>query len=169
MKKLMILMAIALTQISVYSAETLKQIDLSGDKGARVDGSAWSSSEIKGKVYVLFYVDPDEKDLNEHVSQALKKANFPKDKYGSIAVINMAATWKPNWVLDSVLEGKQEEYPDTIYVRDLEKHLVKEWGLKDESSNIVLFNKEGQAIYKILGKASDEQRDELLKLIKNNL
>ena len=168
MKLLSILLLITSLN-STFAKEVLKQIDLSGDKGSRVDGSPWSSSEIKGKVYALFYVDPDEKDLNEHAAQALKKEKFPREKYGSIAVINMAANWSPNFILDSVLEGKQEEYPDTIYVKDLDKHLVKEWSLKDDSSNIVIFDKEGNAIYKILGKASDKQVKEMLEIVKSNL
>ncbi len=160
---------LAMTLLFSIHAENLKEITLSGDKGARVTGEAWSSAELKDKVYVLFYVDPDEKDLNNHVSDALKKEKFDLSKYGSVAIINMAATWKPNFAIQSALEDKQKEFPDTIYVRDMDKHVLKAWGLKDDSSNVLLFDKSGKNIYKILGKATDAQVAELIKLTKENL
>ena len=47
-------------------------IVLKDDLGGRLDGTEWSSEElVSGKVLVLFYVDPDESDLNNHVSEAL--------------------------------------------------------------------------------------------------
>ena len=166
--KLRMIIAIIVAQFA-FSQAMLKEITLSGDKGGRITGQDWSSSKLVNKVHVLFYVDPDEKDMNEHVGQALKQEKFSRDNYQSLAVINMGATWKPNFILESVLEGKQKEYPDTIYVKDFNKELVKEWSLKDDSSNVLLFNKKGELLYKIEGKATDEQVTELIGLIKANL
>lgn len=144
-------------------------INLSGDLGARVDGTPWSSSEIKGKVFTMFYVDPDEKDLNDHVSKRLKKENFPKDKVGSIAVINMDASWAPNFAIESSLEDKQKEYPTTIYVKDFEKVLVKKWKLKDDSSDILAFDKTGKVIFSKDGKLSEADIERLLQAIRDNM
>ena len=37
-----------------------------------MDGITWNSEElVPGKIIVLFYVDPEESDLNNHVSDAL--------------------------------------------------------------------------------------------------
>jgi len=74
---------------------------IDGKYGGKVDGTAWDSKMLKGKVYVLFYVDPDKKDLNEPFSEALKARNFPHDKYTSVAIVNMAATWMPNFAIDA--------------------------------------------------------------------
>ena len=57
--------------------KNLPELTLKGEEGGRVDGKPWSSKELTGKVHVLFYVDPDEKDLNEHVADRLKKEDFP--------------------------------------------------------------------------------------------
>ena len=63
-------------------------IVLEGDLGGRLDGTQWSSEElVSGKVIILFYVDPDESDLNNHVSDALKAEKYPPENYGSVAVI----------------------------------------------------------------------------------
>jgi predicted transcriptional regulator len=167
MKKLM--MAFALLCNMTVMAENLPMVELKGEEGGRLDGKSWSSSEIKDKVYVLFYVDPDEKDLNNHVSDALKAEKFPLAQYASIAVINMAATWKPNFAIESALKSKQEQFPNTLYLKDFDKVLVKKWKMKDDSSNVLLFSKKGQLLYRISGKATDAQLKELIKLTKENL
>ena len=77
-----------------------------------------SSVELQGKVDVVFYVDPDEKDTNNEASDALDREKFPSDKFQSVGIINMAATWLPNFAISSALKDKQKRYPETIYVRD---------------------------------------------------
>ena len=44
--------------------EKPSQVVLEGEQGYRVNGGSWSSDELVGAVHVLFYVDPDESDLN---------------------------------------------------------------------------------------------------------
>lgn len=142
---------------------------LEGDTGGVLSGEAFSSKILKGKVHVLFYVDPDEKDLNEHVSAALKEQAFDRENYASVAIINMTATWLPNFAIASSLEAKQEKYPDTLYVKDLDSILVKEWDLKDDSSNIVLFAKDGKVLFIKKGKLDSEETLELISLIQDNI
>jgi uncharacterized protein len=145
------------------------ELTLERDKGALVTGDAFSSTMLKDKVYVLFYVDPDEKDMNEHVTLALKAEKFDRSNYGSVAIINMAATWLPNFAISSKLEKKQEEFPDTIYAKDLQSVLVNEWNLEDDSSNVLLFGKDGKVLFAKKGKLSDEELVTLISLIKENL
>ena len=145
-------------------------IVLEGDLGGRVDGTPWSSEElVSGKIIVLFYVDPDESDLNNHVSDALKAEKYPPENYGSVAVINMAATWLPNFAINIKLKSKQEKYKSTVYVKDLEKTLVKKWGLNDDDSDVMLFGKDGRVLYSYDGKFSDAQVKEIVQAVKDNL
>lgn len=142
---------------------------LEGDKGERVNGGSWSSDELVGSVHILFYVDPDESDLNDAASEALKAADFDKEQFRSVAIINMDATWLPNAVIQMRLESKQEEYPNTVYVRDNQKVLVDEWGLADDSSDIVLFDRDGTVLFSVDGQLSDAQIQELLGLIRERM
>ncbi len=144
-------------------------LNLEGENGGKLDGQAFSSDSLKQKVHVLFYVDPDEKELNEHVSQALKAEKFDRDNYASVAVINMAATWLPNFAIASKLEEKQKQYPDTLYVKDLKSVLVKEWDLLDDSSNVLLFDKDGSLLFLKKGKLNQDEIKELISLIKAHL
>lgn len=146
-----------------------EKVELSGDAGGRLDGSPWNSDELKGKVHVLFYVDPDEKDLNNDASEALSQEKFPSDKYQSVAMINMAATWLPNFAISSSLEAKQKKYPNAIYVRDYDKILVKKWGIADDTSDVLAFDKEGRVIFTKEGKLSPEDIKKLVQVIRDNL
>ncbi|MEZ4741470.1 MAG: YtfJ family protein [Bdellovibrionota bacterium] len=147
----------------------LPLVEIKGENGGKIDGSGWDSGSIKGKVYSLFYVDPDEKDANLSLEKALKDGGFDRAKYGSIAVINLAATWKPNFIIEKVLADKQEEYPDTIYVKDRAGMLVKSWSLKNDAYNVLLFDKEGKLLFKQAGTLDEEGIKKYITLIKANI
>ena len=142
---------------------------LQGKDGGRVDGNAWNSNELKGKVHAVFYVDPDEQKLNEHVEQALKKEAFPRDRYASVAIVNMKATWIPNFLIAKRLKKKQDEFTSTTFVKDKKKVLVKKWGLTDNSYHVVAFDKEGNLLFSQGTKMSDDDINRLISLIRSNL
>jgi predicted transcriptional regulator len=146
------------------------KVVLKDDLGGRLNGTQWSSEElVSGKVIVLFYVDPDESELNNHVSDALKAENYPKIKYGSIGMAILAATWLPNFAINMKLKSKQEQYKSTVYVKDLEKTLVTKWGLSDDNSDVVVFGKDGRVLYSVDGKFTDAQVKEIIKVVWDNL
>ncbi len=144
-------------------------VELKEKLGGRLDGTPWSSAELQGKVSVLFYVDPDEKDANNDASEALNAEKFPSDKYQSFGIINMAATWKPNFAISSALKDKQKRYPKTIYVRDYKKVLVKAWNIADDSSDVLVFDKKGALIFRKDGKLTAEEIKTLIKTIREHL
>ncbi len=170
MKKILLGMLLVLGSASAIEVGKVPpNVVLSGKDGGRVDGTAWNSSMLKGKVHIMFYVDPDERKLNEPLTEALKKRHFDRKKYGSVAVINLAASWLPNAVLEAKLKAKQKEFPDTIYVKDKEKIVLKKWNLADDNSDILLFDKNGKLIYQKYGKLSNREIKTLLALIDKHL
>ncbi len=142
---------------------------LKGKLGGRLDGRQWSSSELTGKVSVLFYVDPDEKDRNNPASEALKKANFPAAAFQSYGIINMASSWMPNFAITAALKVKQKRYPTTIYVRDYQRVLVKTWHIADNNSDVLAFDKSGKLIFEKDGKLSADDIRKLLQAVSDNL
>jgi len=146
-----------------------KAVTIEGENGGKVDGSAWESSMLKGKIHTLFYVDPDKRDLNNPLADALKARKFDRSKVNSVAIINLAATWLPNVFIESKLKEKQKKFPHTVYVKDKKKVLVKEWNLEDDNSDILIFDKKGKLIYKKFGKVSDDEIKEIIALIEKNL
>ena len=169
-KTILLTTILTLNLSALTIGEVPKQVSISGDNGGLVkDASAWDSATLKDKVLVMFYVDPDEKDLNDEFSQALKKKKYDRSNYGSLAVINLAATWKPNFIISSILKSKQKEFPDTIYVKDKTKVLVKEWNIADDNSDIIIFAKDGKVIFHKDGQMQKNDIRNALKIIEENL
>ncbi len=142
------------------------EVKLSGRDGGIVNGGDFSTDMIKGKVYLFLYVDPDVRKLNDHFIEELKKQKFDRSKFGSIVVINMAATWLPNFVLNKILKKKQKEFPNTIYVKDYKKVFVKKWKLKDDDYNVLLFDKNGKLLFYKSGKLNKNDINTIIGLIK---
>jgi predicted transcriptional regulator len=147
---------------------TPKTIVLQGEQGKLVDGGGpWKSDLFRGFVTILFYVDPDESDLNNAASEALKDANLPADQVRSVAVINMDATLLPNFLIQGKLEDKQKEYQNTLYVMDYKKVLVNEWGLGDHNNDVVIFDKQGKVLFSVDGQLNDSQIKQMLAAVKS--
>jgi YtfJ family uncharacterized protein len=155
--------------LAVELGEIPPRVELKEKLGGRLDGKPWSSEELQGKVHVLFYVDPDEKDTNNDASEALDKEKFSSEKFQSFGIINMAATWLPNFAISSALKDKQKRYPKTIYVRDYKKVLVSAWKIADDSSNVLAFDKRGKLIFRKDGKLTAEEIQTLIKIIRGHL
>jgi len=154
---------------AIEIGEVPPKVELKEKLGGRLDGKPWSSEELQGKVHVLFYVDPDEKDTNNPASEAIDKEKFPEDKFHSYGIINMAATWMPNFAISRALKEKQEKYPKTTYIRDYKKVLVNAWKIADDSSDVLVFDKKGKLIFKKDGKLNLMEIQRLIKAIRDNM
>ncbi|MEA1892256.1 MAG: YtfJ family protein [Campylobacterota bacterium] len=169
-KTLILSMLLALNLSAITIGESPSHVTIDGENGGLVkDSSIWDSNTLKDKVLVLFYVDPDEKDTNNNFSAALKAKKYDRTNYGSIAIINMAATWKPNFAIESALESKQEEFPDTLYVKDKKSVLVNAWGIDDDASNVLIFSKDSKLLFYQSGALNDSDIQKALEIIETNL
>jgi hypothetical protein len=154
---------------AIEIGEIPPNVELKERLGGRLNGKPWSSEELHGKVHVLFYVDPNEKDTNNDTSEALDRENFPSDKLQAVAIINMAATWLPNFAISAALKEKQKRYPEAIYVRDNKKVVVNAWKIADDSSNVLAFDKQGKLFFRKDGKLTKEEIRTLIKVIHDRL
>ena len=170
MKKVILgLVCVVGSLLAVEVGKVPPLVSIDGKNGGNVAGGGWKSSMFKGKVYTLFYVDPDKKDLNNLLANALSARKFDKSKVGSVAIINLAATWMPNALIESKLKEKQKQFPQTVYVKDKKSVLVKKWHLADDNNDILIFDKKGKLIYKKFGKVSASEIKSVIHLIEKNL
>lgn len=145
----------------------LPNLSLSGKEGGKVSGGAWNSQDIQGKVQMLIYVDPDNKDLNTPFEEAVQKGNFPAKKWASTAIVNLEATWIPNALIQSSLEEKQKKFPRTTYVMDKEKALVKKAGFPDDNYYVVLVDHTGKVLTSHTGKLQNSDIAKFVDIAKN--
>lgn len=125
--------------------------------------------QFRGKVLYIAYVDPDEKDTNSHVEEALKKEQdsgaLDKAGYESFWIVNLKATAKPNFLIKSALKSKQKKTGATI-VLDPDYTILNLWGLKNDSSDVVILDKQRICRYVHNGKLSPEEVVKMVKIIK---
>ena len=137
--------------------------------GFVADGEPWSSSMIQKKVYAVVYLDPDSRHKNRILQAKLKSAEFNLNHFGSIVVINLAATWLPNAILKPMIKKEQKDKPYAHFVFDAKKKLVQIWGLKDKDYNFLLFDSGGKCLYISYGEISLPECKKVIQLIRDNI
>ena len=100
---------------------------------------------------------------------AIAAEKFDRTFYGSSGIINMDATWLPNGIIASSLKTKQEKYPNTVYVKDMEKTLVKVWKVQDDASNVIVLSPTSEVLIAEHGKISDEKVKLIVGTIRNEV
>jgi len=125
------------------------------------------SPEFKGKVISVFYVDPDEKDTNSHAEDALKAdPGLDRDKnYKGLGIADLKSTFKPNFIIKSIVKSKQEK-TGAVILMDYDHTLVNLWGLKPDSSTLVIVDKERFCRYIYSGKLPDGEVQKAIAIIK---
>lgn len=107
--------------------------------------------------------------MNSEFFEVLDAKEYNSTLVGRIAIVNLAATWKPDYVIEKLLKLKQKELPNTIYLKDKKSVLVKEWDLADDASNVLIFSKKGEVLFYKSGKLSADEIVEAIELIETNL
>lgn len=169
MARILIMLIFSLSLFALTPGQMLPDLSLKGDEGSKIDGTQFNSNVLRDKVHVIFYVDPDEKELNEAFSEALKAEKFDRSQFASVAIINMDATWLPNFALESALKKKQKKYPHTLYVKDMNKKGIKAWEIADDSSDIIITDRQGRVLYIYEGKIPKSEFSKIIALIKEHL
>ena len=168
-KFIFILLGFTLMGNAVEVGHIPPHIILKKTNGGTTDGKAWDSKTLKGKVHTLLYMDPDKRSDSQILLDALAKLKIDNHKYSTVAIINLAATWLPNAILQSKLKEKQKELNNMEYVFDKTKFLVKKWHLKDDASNVVILDKNSKVIYQKSGELTSKDVQEILQIISKTI
>ena len=131
------------------------------------DKKEFTMESWTGKVLMINYVDPDESDLNEHFNDAMKKAKddgrLTSENYKGIGIADCAATWKPNFAIRAIA-GKKAKKFKTVILFDYKAVLRTAWGLKKDTSNIIILDKNRICRAIVRGRVPDDQVAPLIQL-----
>jgi predicted transcriptional regulator len=131
------------------------------------DGKVFSMDSWAGKVLLVNYTDPDQSDLNEHFTDAMKKAKdeglLKEQSYKGIGIADCAATAKPNFLIRAIAGAKAKKY-NTVILFDYKAQLRNEWGLAADTANVVLLDKKRVCQAIIRGRVPDDQVASLVQL-----
>ncbi|MCL9780495.1 YtfJ family protein [Vibrio sp. S4M6] len=132
----------------------------------------WSTSALPGKVRVIQAIAgrSSAKKMNQPLMKAITASKFPEDKYQTTTIVNQDdAMWGTGSMVKSSAEDSKKEYPWSSIVVDEYGVVAKAWDLKQESSAIVVVNKEGKVLFEHQGALDQTQIEQVIKLVKNNL
>jgi predicted transcriptional regulator len=125
---------------------------------------------IGTKVITLIYTDPDVKDVNDPLSNAIKAKKYPKEKYLGMGVANCKDTWIPNAAIRKAVRDKEAQFPGSVILLDDKHALSKTWDLGDcNGAGVVIIigmDKKVKYVKKILSKKeSTEAVPEVLRIL----
>jgi len=144
----------------VYNSSQLKVIK---------NNSNFDTRNLKRKLHLIVYADPDQKSNLSSVLDTIKNQKFPRSKVGLVFIVNFKATWIPDGILNSKLKSKQKENKDFIFVKDLNRVIQYKWHLKDNAVNLILLNKNQRILFTKKGDIKNSDINRLIKLIRKKM
>jgi predicted transcriptional regulator len=129
---------------------------------------------IGQKMVVIFYTDPDNKDVNEPLTEAIKAKKYPINKYVGVGIANCADSWMPNSMIRYVGRQKQAKYPNSVIMIDNDHILAKAWGLGDcnDIGYVILIGKDSKIKFAKAIKTLEESKatiGAIIKVIENEI
>ena len=107
---------------------------------------------LKKRLVLIFYVDPDEPNLNREFAEAMKKTNFPAEYLTAMGIVNMKdAPLLPDWLLRFMVRREIESDPRAkgVIFTDPDNLLQKAWkmGSCNNKFVIILIDKSGEVLF----------------------
>ena len=149
--------------------EPFKQINISGDSGGYANGDTWDSNNLLDKINVILYLDPSKMSDVEKFLSILDKEKFDNQKVTITYIINTDATPTPNFMIKSKIKKKSKNNKNISYILDNERILIQQWGLIENSANVIILNKLNQKLYYCSSIMDDNQIEIALNIIKNEI
>ena len=83
------------------------------------------------KVLLIQYTDPDVKDINDKLSEAVKSKKFSDKLYQGIGIANCKDTWIPNAGIRMKARQKEKQFAGSVIMLDEDHVIPKALGLGD--------------------------------------
>jgi len=155
--------------VPTVNVDSHGEIIIQGDDASY---QTWTSQDLVGKVRVIQAIAgrSSAKEMNAPLMAAITAAKFPSDSYQTTSIINQDdAIWGTGSFVKSSAEDSKKEFPWSSMVLDEEGNVAKAWQLAEESSAIIVQDKQGKVLFVKEGALSDSDIQQVLGLIKDNI
>ena len=129
---------------------------------------AWNSAQLAGKVRVVQHIAgrTSAKEKNATLVEAIKTAKLPHDRYQTTTIVNTDdAIPGSGMFVRSSLESNKKLYPWSQFIVDSNGVTRKAWQLDEESSAIVVLDKEGRVQWVKDGGLTQEEVQQVVALL----
>jgi len=128
----------------------------------------WNSAQLAGKVRVVQHIAgrTSAKEKNATLVEAIKTGKFPHDRYQTTTIVNTDdAIPGSGMFVRSSLESNKKLYPWSQFIVDSDGVTRKAWGLEEESSAIVVLDKDGRVQWVKDGALTQEEVQQVVALL----
>ena len=112
------------------------------------------------KVLLIQYTDPDVKDVNDKLSEAVKAKKFDEKVYQGIGIANCKDTWIPNAGIRMKARQKEKQFPGSVIMLDENRVVPTALGLGDCNGMGVLMVVGKDKVIKYMKKITTEAESE---------
>ncbi|WP_407438424.1 YtfJ family protein [Lelliottia sp.] len=129
---------------------------------------AWNSAQLPGKVRVVQHLAgrSSAKEKNASMIEAIKTANLPHDRYQTTTIVNTDdAIPGSGMFVRSSLESNKKLYPWSQIIVDSNGVTRKAWQLEEESSAVVVLDKNGRVQWAKDGALTQEEVQQVIALL----
>ncbi|MCG7491499.1 YtfJ family protein [Vibrio sp. Of14-4] len=141
-------------------------------KGDDISYQEWSSQDMLGKVRVIQAIAgrSSSKALNQPLMAAITDSKFTQDSYQTTSIINQDdAIWGTGSFVKSSAEDSKKDFPWSSMVLDEDGKVAGAWDLQEESSAIIVQDKQGKVLFVKEGALNQSEIEQVLALIKDNI
>lgn len=128
----------------------------------------WNSSQLAGKVRVVQHIAgrTSAKEKNATLIEAIKAAKFPRDRYQTTTIVNTDdAIPGSGMFVRSSIESNKQLYPWSQFIVDSNGLARKAWQLQEESSAIVVLDKDGRVQWAKDGALTQDEVQQVVALL----
>ncbi|HED2546245.1 YtfJ family protein [Raoultella planticola] len=128
----------------------------------------WDSSQLAGKVRVVQHIAgrTSAKEKNATLIEAIKAAKFPHDRYQTTTIVNTDdAIPGSGMFVRSSIESNKQLYPWSQFIVDSNGLARKAWQLQEESSAIVVLDKDGRVQWAKDGALTQDEVQQVVALL----
>ncbi len=129
---------------------------------------AWNSAQLAGKVRVVQHIAgrTSAKEKNATLVEAIKAAKLPHDRYQTTTIVNTDdAIPGSGMFVRSSLENNKKLYPWSQFIVDSNGVTRKAWQLEEESSAIVVLDKNGRVEWVKDGALTQDEVQQVVALL----
>lgn len=129
---------------------------------------SWNSAQLPGKVRILQHIAgrTSAKEKNATLIEAIKAAKLPHDVYQTTTIVNTDdAIPGSGMFVRSSLESNKKLYPWSQFIVDSNGVTRKAWHLEEESSAIVVLDKNGRVQWVKDGALTQDEVQQVVALL----
>ena len=141
-------------------------------QGKGIAYQPWASQNMLGKVRVIQAIAgrSSAKEMNAPLMSAITAAKFPQESYQTTTIINQDdSIWGTGSFVKSSAQDSKQEFPWSSMVLDKDGKVASTWALQEESSAIIVQDKQGKILFIKEGALTTDEINQVIQLIQQNI